>query len=208
VGAAGFLRAGGDFVVASADGVHEVDLDALAERHRESGAAATITVKRIARPETCAIVDLDEDGFVMRFVEKPAHVFTDLASIGIYCFTPEVIGFVPDDRPYDIAGELIPALLAAGLPVAAYQTDAWWSDIGDPGELLAANLRFAHVAEPSEIAPDAAVEASMVGPHARIDSGAVVRNALVLPGAHVDAHAVVQDAIHGTGDDVVRAWLR
>jgi NDP-sugar pyrophosphorylase family protein len=188
--------------------VHDVDLDALVARHRQSGAAATITVKRIARPETCAIVDLDERGFVTRFVEKPANVFTDLASIGIYCFTPEVIGFVPDDRPYDIAGELIPALLAAGLPVAAYQTDAWWSDIGDPDELLAANLHFAHVAEPSEVAIDAEVDASMVGPHARIDAGAVVRNALVMPGAHVAAHAVVEDAIHGTGEDVLRAWLR
>src|SRR4051794_19199991 len=37
-GAAEFLRAGGDFLVASADGVHDVELDGLLARHRESGA--------------------------------------------------------------------------------------------------------------------------------------------------------------------------
>lgn len=211
VGAAEFLRAGGDFLVASADGVHDVDLGALQRVHRESGAVATITVKRIPRPETCAVVGLDARGFVERFVEKPGagEVFTDLASIGIYCFTPEVIGFVPDDRPFDIAAELFPALLAAGMPVAAYETDAWWSDIGDPAELLAANLHFARVAEPSEIADDAVVDPpAMIGPHSRVESGAVVRRALVLPGATVPPGAVVEDAIHGSGEDVLRAWLQ
>jgi NDP-sugar pyrophosphorylase family protein len=207
-GAAPFLRGGGDFVVASADGVHDIDVDALVRAHRASGAAATITVKRIARPETCAIVALDDRGFVARFVEKPVDVFTDLASIGVYCFAPEVIDLVPDDRPFDIAGELIPALLAAGMPVAACETASWWSDIGDPAELLDANLHFAHVAEPCEIAAEALVESAMAGPHSRIGSRAVVRRSLVLPGAEVPAGAVVEDAIHGTGDDVLRAWLR
>jgi NDP-sugar pyrophosphorylase family protein len=210
-GARPFLEAGGDFLVASADGVHEIDVAALMRRHRDSGAVATITVKRIERPETCAIVDLDQRGLVQRFVEKPAtqDVFTDLASIGVYCFTPAVLELIPRDRPFDIAGELIPALLAAGLPVAAFQTEAWWSDIGDPDELLAANLHFAHVAEPCEIADDALIEPGvMIGPYSRVGQGALVRRALVLPGAQVAPGAVVEDAIVGTGEDVLRAWLR
>ena len=210
-GAEAFLMAGGDFLVASADGVHEIDLAALVQRHRDSGAAATITVKRIERPETCAIVELDGEGLVQRFVEKPAadEVFTDLASIGVYCFTPPVLELIPRDRPFDIAGELIPALLAAGLPIAAFETDAWWSDIGDPDELLTANLRFARVVEPCEIAADALIaETAMIGPYSRVGKGAFVRRALVLPGAEVPPGVIVEDAIVGSGGDVLRAWLR
>jgi NDP-sugar pyrophosphorylase family protein len=189
--------------------VHDVDLDALVARHRETGSAATITVKRIDRPETCAVVALDGDGLVQRFVEKPDDPFSDLASIGIYCFAPEVLRFIPDDQPFDIAHDLIPALLEAGMPIAAYQTDAWWTDIGDPGELLAANLRVARVAEPSAVAVDAQVQMpSMIGPHSRIGARAVIRGALVLPGAVVPDDGVVDGVIHGTGDDVLRAWLR
>ena len=212
-GAAQFVGEG-DLLVASADGVHDVDLAALIARHRDTGAVATITVKRIARPETCAVVDLDADGFVARFVEKPApgEVFTDLASIGIYCFRPSVLDFIPGDRPFDIASELIPALLSAGERIAAYETDAFWSDIGDPGELLQANLALAGdalILAGCDIAADATVSGpAVIGPHARIGSGAVVRGAVVLPGASVAPGAVVEDGIHGTGDDVVRAWLR
>ena len=209
-GAAPFLRAGGHFLVASADGVHDVDLAQLIARHRQSGAAATVTVKRIARPETCAIVDLDAGGFVRRFVEKPVlgEVFTDVASIGIYCFAPEVLELIPGDRPCDIAGELIPSLLERGLPVAAFQTDAWWSDIGDPDELLAANLREGFVTEDSDVAADARIEAPvMVGPRSRVEAGAIVRRSLVLPGATVPRGLSLEDGIQGTGDDVLRVWL-
>jgi NDP-sugar pyrophosphorylase family protein len=208
IGARSFLG-GDDFLVTSADGVHEIDVAALIEHHRRSAAAATITIKRIARPETCAVVELNQDGYVIRFVEKPSEPFTDLASIGVYCFTPAVLDLIPDDRPFDIAGELIPALLAAELPVAAYATDAWWSDIGDADELLAANLHYGAVVEPSQIAADVELEEPlMIGPYATVGSGVVVRRSLVLPGSTVADGAVLEDVIHGTGDDVLRAWLR
>jgi NDP-sugar pyrophosphorylase family protein len=213
-GAEAFLRQGGDFLVVSGDGVHDIDLAALVARHRASGAIATITVKPIERPETCAIVDLDDDGLVRRFVEKPApaQVFTDLASIGIYCFRCEALDAIPDDRPFDIAGELIPALLARGERVAAYETGAWWSDIGDPAALLAANLALAdgaRVLAGCQLAPDAQLEApAVVGPYARLGPRTVVRRALVLPGADVAASTVVEDGIHGSGEDVLRTWLR
>ena len=214
-GAAGLL-AGDDFLVASGDGVHDIDMRELVAVHRRTRAAATITAKRIDRPETCAVVALDEDGFVTRFVEKPAahELFSDLASIGVYCFAPEVLDLVPRDRPYDIAGELIPALLAAALPVAAWATDSWWSDIGTPADLLAANLRLAAETASqlgvldSQIAPDAVITPPvMIGPHSVVGAGARVERGLVLPGATVPAGRSVRDAIHGTGDDVRRAWL-
>jgi NDP-sugar pyrophosphorylase family protein len=209
VGAAEFLAAD-DFLVASADGVHEIDLGALIATHRQSGAAATITVKRIARPETCAIVALDDGDLVQWFVEKPrpGEVFTDLASIGVYCFAPEVLELIPRDQPYDIAGQLIPRMLESGLPVRAYETDAWWTDVGDSTELLAANLHFGEVLD-SDVAPDARIEAPvMIGPHSRVEAAALVSRALVLPGAVVPAGAEVVNGIHGTGTDVVEAWLR
>jgi NDP-sugar pyrophosphorylase family protein len=208
-GAAAFLSAEGDFLVLSADGAHDIDIGALAAAHRASRAAATITVKRIERPETCAIVER-EGTRVVRFVEKPApgEVFTDLASIGVYCFSADVLGLIPGERQWDIASDLIPALLDRGLPVHAYETEAWWSDIGDPAELLAANLRLGTVTD-SRIAPGARIEPPvMIGPHSTVGAGALVRSALVLPGATVGRGRTVDGGIAGTGADVLRAWLR
>jgi NDP-sugar pyrophosphorylase family protein len=226
-GAERFLRPGGEFLVVSADGVHDIDIAGLIARHRASGAAATITAKRIARPETCAVVALDDAGMVRRFVEKPppGEVFADLASIGVYCFDADVLDAIPGERPFDIAAELIPALLGRGDPVAAYVTDAWWSDIGGPAELLEANMAAARgevtlqhadgrvdgdcrIYAGSSAAPDARIEGpAAIGPDAVVGERAAVRRALVLPGAEVVAGAVVEGVIHGDGDGVVRSWL-
>ena len=212
LGTAGALRGagldgGGDVMVLSGDGVHDVDLAALATHHRESGAAATITVKRLADPSQCAQVELNR-GLVRRFVEKPDEDFTELASIGIYCFGPAAIAHVPADRPSDNARDLIPALLAAGLPVAAYETHAFWSDIGAPEELLAVNLALAagepRIHDGCEIAGELE-GACQVGPGATVARGARVREALVLPGARVAGEGT---GICGDPAAVAEAWRR
>ena len=51
------------------------------------------------------------------------ELFTDLASIGVYCFSQAVLDLVPPSGTYDIASQLIPKVLARGLPVAAFPTD-------------------------------------------------------------------------------------
>ena len=48
----------------------------------------------------------------------------------------------------------------------------------------------------------------MVGPHSVVGARTVVRRALVLPGATVAPGLVVEDTVHGSGEDVLRAWLR
>ncbi len=223
------LLGDGDFMVLSGDGLHDVPLRAVAERHRASGAAATITVRRLPRPETCALVALDAAGMVTRFVEKPAlpDVFTDLASIGIYCFSQEAADVVPD-APSDIARDLIPALLERGMPIAAFETSAWWSDIGTLEELAAANLavvsgelRTALAAQHTRpaggvqlysgtrVEPDAVLTGRVAaGPQALIGSGAHIHDAVVLPGAVVPGGTLVAGGMFGDPAAVAATWRR
>jgi len=215
-----------DFMVLSGDGLHDVDLRAVVDRHRRSGAAATITVKRLSRPETCALVALDEAGMVTRFVEKPPRheIFTDLASIGIYCFSPAAADLIPTG-PSSIARDLIPALLEHGMPIAAIETAAWWSDIGSLDELTAANLavlggdvRTASPAQHTRLAgaqlysgthvdADAVLQGRVAaGPQALIGRKAHVHEAVVLPGAVVPGGTLVSGGMFGDPAAVAAAW--
>ena len=224
-GARGLLGEG-DFMVLSGDGLHDVDLRAVMARHRTSGAAATITVKRLPRPETCALVALDEAGMVVRFVEKPPRheVFTDLASIGIYCFSPAAADLVPPG-PSDIANDLIPALLERGMPIAAIETAAWWSDIGSVDELTAANLAVldgdvrtaspaphtrragAQLYSGTRVGDDAVLQGRVAaGPRALIGRKARVHDAVVLPGAIVPDGTLVSGGMFGDPAAVAAAW--
>ena len=74
---------GGTFCATYADGVADVDLGALLEGHRASGAAATVTV---VRPDLqWGVAELDRDR-VTGFVEKPRS--EHWINGGFFCFEP------------------------------------------------------------------------------------------------------------------------
>lgn len=64
---------GGTFHLTYADGVADLDLPAVVRRHEETGATLTVTV---VRPElNFGVADLNEDGMVTGFREKPVAEF-------------------------------------------------------------------------------------------------------------------------------------
>ncbi len=84
---------GGDFCVTYADGVADVDLDALLAYHAEHGAAATMTV---VRPELqFGVAELEADGVVRGFVEKPRS--EHWINGGFFVFAPAILDVLRPD---------------------------------------------------------------------------------------------------------------
>jgi glucose-1-phosphate cytidylyltransferase len=80
---------GGTFCATYADGVADVDLDTLLDGHRESGAAATVTV---VRPNLqWGVAELDGDR-VSGFVEKPRS--DRWINGGFFCFEPAALEYI------------------------------------------------------------------------------------------------------------------
>src|SRR3954447_22125749 len=130
------------FLVISGDALCDVDLGALVDRHKETGAAVTIGLKSVDNPLEFGIVVTDDDGKVERFLEKPSwgQVFSDTVNTGIYVLDPEVLRHVPADRPYDFAKELFPLLLEMGRPIYGYVCEGYWQDIGNLDQYRQANF--------------------------------------------------------------------
>ena len=143
LGTAGGVRGVRDFfgddlvVVISGDALTDLDVGALVERHRHAGGIATLTVKAVPDTSEYGVVIHDEDGRVQGFQEKPdpAEALSDLANCGIYCFSPEIFDYFPDDDPVDWADDVFPALLAADVPFHVHEIDAYWNDVGSLAEL-------------------------------------------------------------------------
>jgi NDP-sugar pyrophosphorylase family protein len=123
------------FILVYGDNLTDCDLRRVVARHRAAGALATIAV--FERPDVLAsgIVGIDDAGRVTRFLEKPRpdEVFSHWVNAGIMVFEPGVLDFIPRGRPSDIGRDVLPAILAAGAPIAAYQMDEhlWWIDSTD-----------------------------------------------------------------------------
>jgi mannose-1-phosphate guanylyltransferase/mannose-1-phosphate guanylyltransferase/phosphomannomutase len=196
-----YLRQGGDaFVVASADGLHAVDLRALMDRHLETGATATLTVKRTSRPDLYGVAVLDERERVVDFQEKPppGSARSDLVNLGIYCFSTEVLDRLPAETFYDFGTQLLPEMAADGVDMVVYETEAYWSDIGSAEELLAANLSAVRGDIDLGLPED---DAALVDPSAHVHAGAELEGRVL-----VGAGARIEEGAQITGPAVIGPW--
>ncbi len=125
------------FLVISGDALTDVDLSALAARHRQAGGIATLAVKQVPDTREYGVVLHDRDGRITGFQEKPEpqEALSDLGNCGIYVFSPEIFDYFPD-RPFaDWAQDVFPALLEHDVPFYIHEVREYWNDVGSLGEL-------------------------------------------------------------------------
>lgn len=122
----------GPFLVFNADVVQTFDIRGLLAFHRERGAQVTIALVEVEDPSAFGAVELDAEGRVLRFVEKPrpGETTSRLVNAGIYVFEPEVLRWIPAGREVSVERETFPALVAAGAKVYGCACEGYWKDIG------------------------------------------------------------------------------
>jgi len=130
------------FFVLYGDVFTTADLCAFARDHARFGGAATVGLYRVDNPCECGLVDMDADGRILRFVEKPPVAFTDLANAGIYAMNPRVLEFIPASGFCDFGKDVFPALLENGLPLYGRPIDEYLIDIGSKPKYEKANRDF------------------------------------------------------------------
>jgi mannose-1-phosphate guanylyltransferase/phosphomannomutase len=129
------------FLVVSGDALTDMDLASLLDCHRETGALATLALKRVPDPLEFGVVITSEEGRIERFLEKPSwgEVFSDTINTGIYALEPEVLEHIPADQAFDFSKGLFPILLAGGAPLYGWVADGYWQDIGNLVQYQEAN---------------------------------------------------------------------
>lgn len=109
----------GPFIVTYGDGLADVDISNLLEFHREHGRLATVTtVRPLSR---FGVMDIGENGQVLRFREKP--LTEDYINIGFFVFEPEVLDFLDDECTLETAPL---EQLALNGQLMAYRHEGFW----------------------------------------------------------------------------------
>ena len=132
LGSAGTLHANRDwvgeeemFLACYADNLTDYDLRSLVDAHRAHDPLATLTVFRSENPSAGGVVELDADGWVTGFAEKPPEPLSDLTNAGMYAFHPAVLDEIYGAPPRDIGYDLLPRLAgrARAVPVEGFFRD-------------------------------------------------------------------------------------
>jgi mannose-1-phosphate guanylyltransferase len=134
LGSAGTLRANrkwveGEemFLACYADNLTSFDLRTLVDAHRDRRALATLTAFHSTRPSAGGVLELDLDGRVTGFEEKPQTPVSDLVNAGMYAFHPSVLDEISSALPQDIGYHLLPRLVGRAFAVAV---ECYFRDIG------------------------------------------------------------------------------
>jgi glucose-1-phosphate thymidylyltransferase len=152
------------------DNIVHGSLASVADAFLGSGAEGGTVLKRVPHPERFGVAELDGDGQVVGFEEKPAHPKSDLIPIGVYFFRPSVFEILsrlePSPRGEFEITDVLNAFIARS-SLFAQEFTGEWQDAGTVESLLAAGGFAASFAEQvpmeSSVGPEA-VEAEHVDP--------------------------------------------
>lgn len=193
-----------DFVMYLGDNLLQQDLGAFVrtfENARQSAGApvAQILLKQVPDPHRFGIAELDDDGHVVRLVEKPADPPSDLALVGVYLFDRHIHEAVASIAP-SARGELeitdaIQWLIDNDLRVRCELLSGWWIDTGKLTPLLEANRLLL---EGIETRIDGDVdEATSIDGRVIVEAGARVRNSTLRGPLVIGRDAVVENSFIG-----------
>ena len=118
------------FLVMNGDVLTDLDYARLFDDHRNSDAAATIATQKREVEISLGVLRFGDETDATRltdYLEKP-HIDYQ-ASMGVYCFSPEVIAHIEPGRRLDFP-DLILRLVERGLTVRAWPSIDYWLDIG------------------------------------------------------------------------------
>ncbi|MEO1529521.1 MAG: glucose-1-phosphate adenylyltransferase [Planctomycetota bacterium] len=219
-------------LILSGDQLYRMDFRDMMKTHIESNADATIAAIPVDRKDASAlgIMQLDNDGRVTGFVEKPqteeqlASVRMDpawidshgieskgrdcLASMGLYIFKRDVmVDLLEGNSHEDFGKEVFPAALKSR-NVRVHLFDGYWEDIGTIRAFYEANLSLAGKAPPFQIGDVRApiysrprfLPPTVVGDHVNI------QGSLIADGCRIGDNVTIENSVIGLrtviGDNV------
>jgi len=129
---------GSDFLTLNGDVIFsELDLDKLIYAHKKTNASATVVLAKSTTPTRFGAVELDEQGRIVNFVEKPRKQIAGetWVNAGVYVITPSVLSKISKGRRTSLELDVFPKLMREG-SIFGYRHEGYWADVGTPEDYL------------------------------------------------------------------------
>lgn len=198
-------------VVFNGDILTNIDIAKLLTFHKTKRAEATIVLTPVENPSAYGLVETEEDGRVLRFLEKPKpeeldKLTTNNINAGIYILEPGVLDIIPEGENYSFEYDVFPSLLKNDKPFYAYVLGKqYWRDIGTTESYLQGHLDFLsgeiegfeiEESDDADIAPEASIDKhSVLGDGCVIKPNVEIINSVIGAGVHIEEKARIENSV-------------
>lgn len=186
------------FVLAGGDALTDVNLSEAYRYFSQTGDKFGLVLAEVEDPRSYRVVLTDNEGRVVRFVEKPGTFdFGRLISTGIYYLDPTVLQEAPETHALDIDIQVFTRWLETGGIIRAYKTGGYWRSIDTlrsywdaHRDLLDGIVHLPWLGKSQHGVYQSAT--AVVDPTARLVSPIYIGDdAMILPGAEVGPYTVI-----------------
>ena len=208
-------------IILSGDQLYRMDYGEMLACHKDNNADLTIAVMPVPWEEASrfGIMSVDDEGRITKFAEKPAEPESNLASMGIYIFTTDLLletlreDAKNPESSHDFGKDIIPTLLDDGKRLFTYRFEGFWRDVGTIAsyhetsmDLLGSEPKFDIFSDKFPILSNASTRPpAYIGPFGEVD------DCLVSNGCQVfgySRHSILStDAVIGEGARVIDSVL-
>ena len=208
-----------DYVlILGGDHIYKMDYEMLLDFHKANNADITIASYPVAWEDASrfGLIITDENKQVVDFEEKPAKPRSNLASMGIYIFSwnilREALVTLSEQSGCDFGKHVIPYCHNKGARIFAYEYNGYWKDVGTLSAYWSSNMELIDLVPefnlyeefwkiytksdaipPQYIAQNAVVSRSIIGEGAEIYGE--VYNSVIGCGVTIGKGTVVRDSI-------------
>jgi glucose-1-phosphate adenylyltransferase len=212
-----------DFVlILSGDHIYEMNYALMMDAHISNQAdltLATITVP-VNEASRFGIVGVDAGNRVTSFVEKPTEPPSNLANMGVYLFSTDMLDrYLLEDHnlpnsSHDFGKDILPKMVTDDARVFAFPYNGYWMDVGTAASYWKAHMDQLEDQPPFDLndrswiihtrteerppvwfSHGASVENSMICDGCEISSNAKVIRSVLSPGVLVKSGAIIRESI-------------
>ena len=134
LGSAGTVTANADLaddvdeiIIIYADNFSDIDLCPLIAFHRRHVDPLTMVLFRSPNPSACGIAELDQEGRIISFVEKPKTPSSNLANAGLYVIDAAAYREIAEMKAFDLGFEVLPRFVGR---MRGWTWGGYYLDIG------------------------------------------------------------------------------
>jgi len=122
----------GRFFVLNSDIICSLNLEDMLKFHKKNNAVSTISLWPVENVSEFGVVDVKDDGNIVRFVEKPKpeDAPSNLINAGAYILEPEVLDYIETGRLVSMEKEIFPRIISDTGRFFGFKFKGHWIDIG------------------------------------------------------------------------------